>query len=67
MKSKCSKLAVKSLSYGSWFHLMMSFEHFDVISMVDNRIDHDISVDFLNKCRRSRQLLPNIDINNSVT
>ena len=54
MKSKCSKLAVKSLSYGSWFHLMMSFEHFDVISMVDNRIDHDISVDFLNKCRRSR-------------
>ena len=38
MTSKCLKLCVKLLARGSWFHL--SFEHFDVISVVDKRRDH---------------------------
>ena len=52
--SKFQNFAVKSLSYGSWFYLIVSFA--DVISMVDNRRElRNISVDLLNECRRSCQ------------
>jgi len=39
---------MKPLSWGSWFHL--SFEHFDVISMVDKSTDHGklLSIVFYN-------------------
>ena len=36
MTSKCLNFAVRPLAYGSW--LQLSFDHSDVISMVDKRV-----------------------------
>ena len=38
MASKCSKLYRETTRRSSWFHL--SFEHFDIISVVDKSTDN---------------------------